>query len=141
WLLPMLGGVVWQPHLLVLLVVAVTLIEGVRQGAIWAFIGGLLLDLVSPVTPLGTRALCLLFVTLFASLGLYIPLRASLIMPPVMVFGAPLFYFLLLMILRALFGVGVDWAAALPRLALPAALLNAVLMPFCYTILGWISDR
>src|SRR5262249_45522863 len=95
----------------------------------------------SPVTPLGTGALCLLFVTLFASLGLYIPLRASLIMPPVMVFGATLFYFLLLMILRALFGVGVDWAAALPRLALPAALLTAALMPFCYTILGWISDR
>ena len=124
-----------------LLVVAITLIVGVREGIIWGFWGGLLLDVFSPLTPLGTNALCLVLVALLASLGLAIPLRASLVMPLVMVAIATVFYFVLLMIIRALFGVHMDWAMSLLRLALPAAAINTVLMPVCYTLLGWISDR
>ena len=139
--LPPLVGADLRPHLLVLLVVAVTLVEGVREGAVWAFMGGLLLDLMSPVTPMGTNALCLLFVALLTSLGLYIPLRVSLIMPLVMTALATLFYYLLLMSIRALFGVSMDWSATLLLLALPTAAINAVLMPFCYSALGWASDR
>src|SRR5262249_31400229 len=98
-------------------------------------------DLFSPLTPLGTNALCLILVALLASLGLAIPLRASLIMPLVMVAIATLFYFVLLMMIRTLFGVHMDWAESLARLALPAAAINAALMPICYTLLGWCSDR
>jgi rod shape-determining protein MreD len=139
--LPQLIGADLRPHLLVLLVVAITLIVGVREGIIWGFAGGLLLDIFSPLTPLGTNALCLVLVALLASLGLAIPLRASLVMPLVMVAIATLFYFVLLMIIRTLFGVHMDWAVSLARLALPAAAINAALMPLCYTLLGWISDR
>ena len=38
--LPPLVGADLRPHLLVLLVVAITLIRGLREGAIWAFVGG-----------------------------------------------------------------------------------------------------
>ena len=36
-----------RPELLVLLVVAVCLVEGLHDAVIWAFIGGLMLDLMS----------------------------------------------------------------------------------------------
>ena len=140
-MLPALIGADLRPHLILLLVVAVTLVEGMREGVIWGFAGGLLLDLVSPITPLGTNALCLVLTALLASLGLSIPIKASLIMPPLMVAGCTLFYFVLLMLLRTLLGVHVDWAGTLTRLALPTAAVNAVLIPFAYTILGWLSDR
>jgi rod shape-determining protein MreD len=130
-----------RPDLLVLLVVAITLVEGVREGIIWGFCGGLLLDLFSPTTPLGTNALCLVLVALLASLGLSIPVRVSAIMPLIMVFLGTLFYFVLLMTIRTLFGVGLDWGMSLVRLALPAAAINVVLMPVVYTVLSWFADR
>lgn len=134
-------GVDLRPNLLVLLVVAVTLLEGVRDGVIWGFFGGLLFDLFSPITPPGTNALCLVLIALLASLGLAIPLRASLIMPLIMVSIATLFYFVLLMTIRTLLRVPPDWLGSLIAVALPAAAINAVLMPFFYTLLGWLGDR
>jgi rod shape-determining protein MreD len=135
------GGADLRPDLLVLLVVAITLVEGVQDGLLWGFGGGLLLDLLSPATRLGTNSLCLVLVALLASLGLSIPIRASAIMPPIMVALGTVFYFVLLMIIRMLTGVPIDWAMSLVRLALPAAAINAVLMPFIYTLLSWCSDR
>ena len=138
--LPHLGADL-RPDLLVLLVVAVTLVEGVQEGIIWGFAGGLLLDLFSPATRLGTNALALVLVALLASFGLAIPLKASAIMPLVMVFFGTLFYFVVLMGIRTLTGVPMDWGMSLVRLALPAAAINVLLMPFCYTLLGWFADR
>jgi rod shape-determining protein MreD len=134
-------GVDLRPDLLVLLVVAITLVEGVQEGVVWGFCGGLLLDLFSPATRLGTNALCLVLVALLASLGLSIPVRVSALMPLVMVFIGTLFYFVLLMSIRTLFGVGMDWGMSLVRLALPAAVVNVLLMPFFYTLLSWFADR
>lgn len=130
-----------RPDLLVLLIVAITLVEGVQEGIIWGFCGGLLLDLFSPATRLGTNALCLVLVALLASLGLSIPIRLSAIMPLIMVFVGTLFYFVLLMSIRTLFGMGMDWGMSLVRLALPAAAINVVLMPVAYTLLSWFADR
>jgi rod shape-determining protein MreD len=86
--LPSLGADL-RPTLLVLLVVAVTLLQGVREGVLWGFGGGLLFDLFSPITPPGTNALCLVLIALLASLGLAIPLRASLVMPLIMLLSRP----------------------------------------------------
>src|SRR5262245_48760407 len=83
-ILPHLGADL-RPDLLVLLVVAITLVEGVQEGLIWGFCGGLLLDVLSPATRLGTNALCLILVALLASFGLAIPIRASALMPLIMV--------------------------------------------------------
>ena len=138
--LPSLGADL-RPNLLVLLVVAITLLQGVREGVRWGFGGGLLFDLFSPITPPGTNALCLVLIALLASLGLAIPLRASLVMPLIMVAISTMFYFVLLMTIRTLLGVPLDWGAGLIQVALPAAAINAVLMPFFYTLLGWLGDR
>jgi rod shape-determining protein MreD len=134
-------GVDLRPNLLVLMVVAITLLQGVREGVLWGFGGGLLFDLFSPITPPGTNALCLVLIALLSSLGLAIPLRVNLVMPLIMVGVSTIFYFLLLMTIRTLLGVPLDWGASLIAVALPAAAINAVLMPFFYTLLGWLGDR
>jgi rod shape-determining protein MreD len=113
----------------------------VQEGILWGFCGGLLLDLLSPATRLGTNSLCLILVALIASLGLAIPLRANAVMPPIMAAIGTLCYFVFLLAIRTLTGVTMDWAMGLVRVALPAAVINAVLIPFIYTLLGWFSDR
>ena len=138
--LPSLGADL-RPNLLVLLVVAITLLNGVRDGVLWGFFGGLMFDLFSPLTPPGTNALCLVLIALLASLGLAIPLRASLVMPLIMVAVSTIFYFVLLMTIRTFLRIPLDWGASLIQVALPAAAINTVLMPFFYSLLGWLGDR
>jgi hypothetical protein len=45
------------------------------------------------------------------------------------------------MTIRTLLRVPLDWGASLIQVALPAAIINTVLMPFFYTLLGWLGDR
>ncbi|HET7077741.1 MAG TPA: rod shape-determining protein MreD [Chloroflexia bacterium] len=139
-LLPQVAHIDVRPDLVILLVVAVTLADGLREAVIWAFCGGLLLDLLSTL-PLGSSALCLLLVVLLARLASSNPFRAHLIMPLGMVFVCTLFYYLLLLSLRTLLGQHFAWLSALGGVVLPTALFNVALMPLVYTFVLWLVDR
>src|SRR5919199_529086 len=77
-----------RPHFVVLLVVAVCLAESLHESIMWAFLGGLMLDLMSgPVFPIGTNALVLVLVALLASLGQADPFHNLLLVPLVTVFS------------------------------------------------------
>src|SRR5262245_19358078 len=57
-------------QLVVLLVIAVCLVEGLYDAAIWGFMGGLMLDLMNaPMLPVGSSSLILVLTALLASLG------------------------------------------------------------------------
>ncbi|HMA36162.1 MAG TPA: rod shape-determining protein MreD [Chloroflexia bacterium] len=139
-LLPQAVHVDLRPDLLLLLVVAVTLAHSLHEATIWAFAGGLFLDLLSGV-PLGTNALCLILVAALASLGTSNPFRAHLIMPLGMVFVCTIFYYLLLLGLRTILGQHFSWLDALAAVVLPTALFNVALMPLIYSLLLWLADR
>lgn len=49
-----------KPDLLFILTVAATMMIGVENGLTWAFVGGLMLDLLTPGRPLGATSLTLL---------------------------------------------------------------------------------
>lgn len=129
-----------RPDLLVLVIIAVTLAANLREAAIWAFVGGLFLDVLA-AAPLGTNALCLLLVVLLASLGTSNPFRAHLVMPLGMAFLCTAFYYLLLLGMRSLAGQHFSWINAIQGVILPTALFNMALMPLAYTVVLWLAER
>jgi rod shape-determining protein MreD len=109
----------------------------------WAFIGGILLDLMNgPVFPLGTNALILVLVVLLASLGQADPFHNKLFVPLATVFVATLFY--QVMTLGLIVVLGHQEGAFLDdfvRVAMPSAILNTLLMPVAYSFIFWLSER
>ncbi|HYP41332.1 MAG TPA: rod shape-determining protein MreD [Chloroflexia bacterium] len=132
-----------RPHFVVLLVVAVCLAESLYDATMWAFVGGIMLDLMNgPIYPLGSNALILLLIALLASLGQANPFHNLIFVPLVTVFAATIFYYLMTMGL--LFALGhheVAFVDNMLRVALPGALLNAILMPVAYSAMLWLSER
>lgn len=139
-LAPQLAHLDVRPDVLVLLIISVTLADNLREATIWAFVGGLLLDLLSGL-PLGVNAFCLLLVALLANLGTRSPFRALLVMPLGMAFVCTLFYYLLLLSARTVLGQHFSWADALGGVVLPTALFNVALMPLIYSFVLWLTER
>jgi len=131
-----------RPEVVVMIVVAVCLVEGLHDAIIWGFIGGLLLDLMSgPALPMGTNALLLVLVALLASLGHADPFRSQVFVPLAIVFIATIFYHVMIMLLAFVLGQQVPFFDNLLRVALPSAVLNTILMPVAYMALLWLSER
>lgn len=131
-----------RPHLVVLLVVAVCLVEGLYDAVIWGFVGGLLLDLMSgPAFPIGSNALLMVLVALVASLGQADPFRNQVFVPLATVFGATFFYQIMTMLLSFALGHNVPFLDNILRVALPSAILNTILMPVAYSAMLWLSER
>lgn len=131
-----------RPHFVVLLVVAVCLAESLYEAVIWAFIGGLMLDLMSgPAFPIGTNALIMVLIALLASLGQADPFHNLLLVPLFTVFVCTISYYVLTMGLSYALGHQVAFIDNILRVALPGAILNAILMPVAYSAMLWLSER
>ena len=86
-----------RPDLVVMLVISWALLRGVKEGLLWAFIGGLVLDLLS-ATPLGLSALILTLLTLLTILGRKSIYRTNILFPLAIIFLATLGYNLALLL-------------------------------------------
>ncbi len=115
-----------QPDLLLVLVVCWSLFYGVSEGLIAAFVGGLALDVVAGL-PLGTSPLALMPVCFLGMIGrtsiyvnnLWLPISLVALATPIE--GA------LMLLIRQLRGIPVDWVGAATQVVLPALGLNLVL--------------
>ncbi len=131
--IPLLGI---RPDLILVLLLAWTMVRGVREGVVGAFIAGLALDVFSSY-PLGSHSL-VLALTVLAVGWLEAPVyRENLAFPIIGTAAATLLYNLLLMGLSQLLGQPVAWGSLLWRFILPLALLEAAMMPLAY----WFADR
>ena len=125
-----------QPHLVLVLGVIVTIAVGLEAGLAWAFIGGLVLDVLAQ-RPIGSTAFALLFCVggafvlsrLFARLRPAVPIPAT--------FLLSLLYSMILFVafnaLRATIPVADPAAAILPG-AVYDAVLAALIGPLSVTI-------
>jgi rod shape-determining protein MreD len=149
----LVGGAILQsslaPHLTVIgvkpsivlpLVVAWSIIRGSVEGVTWGFVGGLALDLLSG-GPVGLSAFTLLLVGFLTNLGESSLFKSSLMLPLVAVFVSSLLSDGLQVLVLQGSGWNLDWAEAMTRMAVPSAIVNAVLMPFVYVPLQWLSRR
>lgn len=116
---------------MLLVVVSWSLLRGAREGIVWGFLGGLALDFLSGL-PLGVCTLTLTITAYVASLGQLTIYRTSPLFPPGLALGAGILHDGLLMFLLSLTGYGLAWADLLLRVAVPSALLGALIMPLVY---------
>ncbi len=129
-----------SPNLLLVVVVCWSLLRSVPEGLLWAFAGGLGVDLVAGL-PLGMTALALMPTCFLAGLGRSRVFAGSLTLPMLLVaLATPLFGWLNLLILQAR-GLPVDWAGATLRVIVPELILNLLLVPVVYPLLRWFAAR
>lgn len=137
-----------QPDLTLLVVGAWSLRRGVEEGAVWALIGGSVLDLLSAgpftATMFGLLAASLVLgVDPTTGLGRRQSLSAG-SNPLALILGvalATLAFHLVLLATLQLAGRPLDWADAGVRVIAPRAVFNLVLMPLVYRSLGWLDRR
>ena len=129
-----------RPDLMLLVVLAWTVARGEHEGLVWAFIGGLIIDLLSG-GPLGATTLATVTVAFMSGRPWTQGIGSPVIRLILLVFLAVIIYHLILLIVLAWTGYAVDFGGALLRVAGPSALLNAALAPFVQRPLVWLERR
>lgn len=140
-LLPVLIPVGVLPNLVLLLVLAWSALRGAAEGLAWGFGVGLVLDALA-LDQLGTNGLALLPVVLIAGVGRRRFFRSGLVFPIALAALATVAHGLTLALIRDLSGGSGSGGIAvgeIARLLVLQALLNAVLVPALYLVVGWMD--
>ena len=139
-LLPSLA--IWSvfANLPLLIVVSWGLLRGPREGALWGFLAGLMVDLLSGA-PFGAATMSLIAVGFLAGLGETTVFRARIALPMIVMFLATIVYELLFLLIVRISGQGVVWLDSIFRLVMPSAVLNAVLTPVVFLAMSWLYAR
>ena len=129
-----------QPDLVVVVVIAWSILDRDREGIVWAFVGGLLLDVFSGA-PLGVSALALMPIAFFVSLSEAQVYSTNALLPIVLGLGGALSYHILyLLLIRVFSGEVIPWAQALVYVTLPSVLVDTILItPFLRLLGGWYT--
>ncbi len=115
-------------NLLLLCVMSWEQIEARGEGYVWAFVGGLTVDLISG-GPFGASALGLLAATFVANrLGGGL-IRDQVILPLVTAVAGTFAYNGVYLIVLRLFGIPIDVVTAITQVIVPSALLNMLVSP------------
>ncbi len=127
-----------RPNLMLLVVLIWAVLRGIDEGLLWAFIGGLILDLLSG-GPLGSMTLALVAAAYVAGQSLGEEVGSQAVRVVVLTVLGVLAYHLVLLIILDWSGHAVGWAYALPRVAGPSILLNAAAAPVLLGPLAWLE--
>jgi rod shape-determining protein MreD len=133
----------WQllavtPGLVVVLILAWSAYRGLPEALIWVFAAGLLLDILG-LDRLGANALALLPVAMLGGLSRGRFFHSALVFPMVLAFLATFVYVAALLALRGILGEGGDPGQVFGRVTLLQGLLNALLVPPIFGLLGWLQ--
>lgn len=120
--------------LVLLLALSWTLAGDWRGGLVWAFVGGLCLDLLSG-GPLGASTPGLVLMAYLASLTEGRFWRSHILLPLATILLGTVGFHLLQLLVLSVSGFRPDVSTALWRTVLPSALINAVLMLPLYRLL------
>jgi rod shape-determining protein MreD len=129
-----------SPNLLLVVVVCWSLLRNVSEGLLWAFTGGLAVDLIAGL-PLGTSSLALMPTCFLADLGRSRIFAGSLPLPILLVALATPVYGWINLLLLQLRGVPVDWIGSTLRVILPELALNVLLVLVIFPVLRWLAAR
>ena len=116
-----------HPDLVLVAVVAWTLLRGPEEGALWALIGGLCLDLLSS-GPFGLMTLALLVTSGLARMGYGRVFGGYMVLPLVLTFPLSFAFYLAYTLLLSILGRPIVWLPTLTHVIFPASLLNVVVM-------------
>jgi rod shape-determining protein MreD len=137
-LLPVLGPVAVLPNLVLVLVLVRTARRGMIDGLFWIVLSGLVLDTVA-LDPLGTNGLALLPVVLVGGVGQRRWFISGPAFPMLLAISATFAYALALVGVRMVAGEGTAPLSTVMRTTTLQALLNAVLVPPLYGLVGLLA--
>jgi rod shape-determining protein MreD len=119
-----------MPDITMVIVLIWTAVRGVREGLVWAFAIGVLLDTLA-LDPLGANALALLPAVMLGALGGQRFFHSGLIVPVVSAVIATLLHATLLLLVRSAGGESLAFEAV-GRVVFFQAILNAIVVPPIY---------
>jgi rod shape-determining protein MreD len=128
-----------QPNLLLLTVLVWSLVRGVDEGLMWAFLGGLIVDVTSG-GPFGGTAIALLAAAYVAGQSLAEQVGSQVVRSMILTVLGTGTYHLVLLIVLAWTGHTLDWAYSLTRVTIPSVVLNGVLAPLVLPPLNWLDQ-
>jgi rod shape-determining protein MreD len=123
-----------------LVVVSWGVLRGPREGLIWGFVAGLLLDIFSGA-PFGAATFGLMAVGLLSGLVKSAVFQSRIVLPMLAVLLATVIYDIIFLIVVWISGYPVAWLDSLFRLVFPSAVLNTVLTPVIIVIMAWLNAR
>lgn len=126
------------PNLVLVLVLLLSSRYGAREGVVWAFGAGVMLDLIA-LDPLGSNALALIPVATIGALARRPLLQSGLLFSMLMVLIATITHFAVASIIDAMIGDGYGFLVSI-RLGLITAFLNTLTVPPLYAVVG-LLDR
>ena len=132
-------GAIW-PDILLLVVMSWALLRGPGEAAVWAFAGGVGLDLLSS-GPFGASAAGLLVVVLLTTALQSGVFRGRALIPLLTAFLATAAFHAVYLLSMLLIGQRIDVLDALTRVILPQAVYNAALSLFVHRIMAGIHRR
>lgn len=125
---------------MLLIVVSWSLLRGAREGVTWGFIGGLALDFLSGAT-FGSSAFTLTLVAYLASLGQLTIYRTNPLFPSITALVTSMIHDSIFLGVLSMTAHSVAWQDSLLQIAMPTALLGALLMPLIHRPLAWLHRR
>jgi rod shape-determining protein MreD len=137
-LLPRWQMLVVTPGLVLVLILGWSAYRGLPEALAWVLATGLLLDVLG-LDRLGANALALLPVALLGGLSRGRFFHSTLVFPMLLAMAATFVYVGALLGLRGLLGEGGDASLMLGRFTLLQALLNGLLVPPVFALLGWLQ--
>jgi len=128
------------PNLLLVTTISWGLLRGVSEGVVWAFAGGLGLDLITGI-PLGTSSLAGMTACLLTRVGRNRVFANSLWWPILLiVMATPVFGWIVLLTAQ-IRGIPVDWLGSTVHVVGPELALNVAAMVLVYPILLALTRR
>lgn len=129
-----------RPDVVFLLVAVWAFLRGPVEGAVWAFIGGLLLDTFSG-GPFGGFTLALLVAALLVGQQWGRELGSTAFQLVLLVLVACFVSHGVLLLAMSATGYPVNWQYVLSHITGPSAVLNALLAPVVHLPLSWLDRR
>jgi rod shape-determining protein MreD len=133
-ILPQIALLQVRPNFILVLILLWSIARGPREGALWAFGTGIVLDLLS-LAPLGAHALALIGVVGVGAVSRTPRFRLGLLLPMLSALAATFVHDTVLLLAQAAGNLG----PSLLRLSLPASLLNLISVPLLALIVNWLQ--
>jgi rod shape-determining protein MreD len=126
------------PNLLLVAVIGWSLLQGIEEGLLWGFIGGLGIDLVAGM-PLGTSSIALMAISFLAKIGKTTVFPGNLTLPVFIVALATPVHGWIVLLIETLRGMPINWVTQTVQVIAPELLLNAALTILAYPVLRGLN--
>lgn len=126
------------PDVTLVIILVWSAVRGIREGLVWAFLTGILLDTLA-LDPLGANALALLPVVLLGAFSGRAFFQSNLIVPIIACVAATFLHAIVLLLVRSAGGASIS-IAPLMRIIMLQSVLNVMIVPPIYLI-GSLAQR